>query len=148
MVFVRGEVIGDERLKKKLAALDTRIKRPLRDVIAKGALWVERDAKSSVQRGPKSGRVYQKYLPRRQHQASAPGEPPATDTGKLAALITHVIDLDGLGAQVEAQADYAIHLEFGTVQMSARPFLFPALERNKRKIKRGIDEAVGKTIRR
>jgi HK97 gp10 family phage protein len=36
---------------------------------------------------------------------------------------------------VESRADYSVHLEFGTKNMRARPFLQPALEENRPKIK-------------
>lgn len=34
--------------------------------------------------GPKTGRLYNRYNPRRTHRASAPGQPPANDLGALA----------------------------------------------------------------
>jgi HK97 gp10 family phage protein len=46
-----------------------------------------------------------------------------------------IIDPDGLGADVESRADYSEALEFGTSTMSARPFLQPALEENRSKIR-------------
>ena len=42
----------------------------------------------------------------------------------------------GLTANVESRADYSAFLEFGTSKMGARPFLQPALEENRAKIKR------------
>lgn len=64
------------------------------------------------------------------HQASAPGQPPATDTGRLLQSIHH--EIHGVGQDVEARigsdVNYAIYLELGTRYMAPRPFLRPALQ--------------------
>ena len=79
----------------------------------------------------------------KQHTASARGEPPASDTGTLASSITNRVkrtSKDIIG-EVSAYADdgsggnYAIHLEFGTSKMHARPFMVPALNKSARRIK-------------
>jgi HK97 gp10 family phage protein len=97
---------------------------------------VRNTAVQSINQGAKSGVVYDLYNPRRTHKASAAGEPPATDTDFLASNIVLDVDADGLGASVESRADYSSFLEFGTSKMAARPFMQPALEENKPKIKR------------
>ncbi len=71
---------------------------------------------------PKSGRRYGK------HQASAPGESPAMDTGVLAASV--MTEADGDGVLVGTNSEYAEPLEFGTARMRARPFMQPAAERS------------------
>ena len=45
------------------------------------------------------------------------------------------MDADKLGGSVESRADYSGFLEFGTSTMQARPYLQPALEENKPKIR-------------
>lgn len=55
-------------------------------------------------------------------------------TGNLKNSITHRVT--GLTAFVGATADYAAHVEFGTSKQSAQPFLVPALEMSKAKIRR------------
>lgn len=61
------------------------------------------------------------------HQASAPGEMPAMDTGALANSIQ--VEKEGAtGAVVYTNMEYAAHLEYGTVHMAARPFFTPAAE--------------------
>lgn len=63
------------------------------------------------------------------HRASAPGSPPASDTGRLLASIHH--EMVGAGQNIEAHIGtdvfYAIYLELGTRYMAPRPFLRPAL---------------------
>lgn len=77
----------------------------------------------------KSGRMYGL------HQASAPGEMPAIDTGNLAAIkVEHEGDEKWV---VYTEAEYAAHLEFGAAHVSGdsvgailypRPFFVPATE--------------------
>lgn len=104
-------------------------------LVGRAGNLVRNTAVTSIQQGAKSGVVYEKYNPRRTHRASAAGQPPATDTGFLANNIALKIDSDGLGASVESRADYSAFLEFGTSKMAARPFMQPALESNKTKIR-------------
>lgn len=107
-----------------------------KQLVGRAGNLVRNTAVQSIQQGAKSGVVYEKYNPRRTHRASAAGQPPATDTGFLVNNIVLKIDSDGLGASVESRADYSAFLEFGTSKMAARPFMQPALESNKSKIRR------------
>lgn len=92
---------------------------------------VRSDAVRSIQKGPKSGRVYERGSGSNlsaTHQASASGQPPATDSGNLAGSgRTHQ---SGAQGTVYFDAAYAYHLEFGTMRMAPRPFLMPAVESN------------------
>ena len=108
----------------------------LRQLVGRAGNLVRNTAVQSINQGAKSGVVYEKYNPRRTHRASAAGEPPATDTGFLVNNIALKVDVDGLGASVESRADYSGFLEFGTSKMAARPFMQPALEENRPKIRR------------
>lgn len=74
----------------------------------------------------KSGEVYprgEKY-----HRASAPGEAPAVDTGNLVGSLDQVMQTPLRGV-LFVTAEYAPHLEYGTVNMEPRPFMTPAAER-------------------
>ncbi len=76
---------------------------------------------------PKSGRLY----PRpggRIHQASAPGEPPAVDTGKLIKSIQSEMESETIGVVYSDDVEYAPYLEYGTVRVAPRPFMAPAAE--------------------
>lgn len=74
----------------------------------------------------KTGRVYTRRGIK--HQASAPGEPPASDTGTL--LNSRRIDLmdERLAARMLITARHAAPLEFGTRDMEPRPHAIRALE--------------------
>ena len=104
-------------------------------LVGRAGNLVRNTAVQSIQQGAKSGVVYEKYNPRRTHRASSAGQPPATDTGFLVNNIFLKFDTDKLGVSVESRANYSAFLEFGTSKMSARPFLQPALESNKSKIR-------------
>lgn len=59
------------------------------------------------------------------NRASAPGDPPAPDTGALRSSITY--ERAGLRAQVGTNLAYAKPLEYGTPRIAPRPFLRPAV---------------------
>lgn len=67
----------------------------------------------------KSGRWYDG------HQASAPGEAPAIDSGELVESLEVTDVIDGEGA-IGTNAEHAEYLEYGTSKMAARPFMTPA----------------------
>lgn len=55
---------------------------------------------------------------------SSPGNPPGVDTGNLRASI-HVERRGRNARAITTSAEYAHHLEFGTMFMAARPFMLP-----------------------
>ncbi len=89
----------------------TTIRQPLEDA-----------TKRKVLSGAKTGRIYRRYNPFRIHQASAPGQAPASDTGKLAASIEAEVDPIQFTLTLAA-GQHARELEYGTHKMAARPFL-------------------------
>lgn len=88
------------------------------------------------------------------HVASAPGKPPAVDTGRLRASYTWRTGVDARGAFVEIGTNvlYAPFLEFGTRRMAARPHLRPAVNELRKEIvaliRRGIVEEQRNIVRR
>ena len=98
--------------------------RELQQAVQAGLLAVAMTARNEavrlVQQPPKTGRFYGR------HQASAPGEAPATDTGALVGSIVAEPQPENMSAVLVARMPYAVHLEFGTRNMAARPFLAPA----------------------
>lgn len=122
------------------AALDAFLDRVVEQDIERRAFNVENKAKRLLAMHG-GGRVYTTRFWRDKegrlriggrrvpHQASAPGQPPASDTGRLMASIHH--QMVGAGQSVQAQigsdVQYALYLELGTRYMAPRPFLRPAL---------------------
>lgn len=86
----------------------------------------------------KSGREYKRNKKGRNHIASAPGESPAKDTGFLINSLN--AEHNGLISTVGTNAEYAMHLEFGTVRIEPRPFLDPAFEAMKPEFEKGLKE--------
>lgn len=122
--------------RSKYSRVEGAYREAIRRIIASSGQDTMNTAKQSIQENSGGGRTYEKYKPRRTHTASSAGKPPNTDTGFLVSNITLVFDIDQLGVSVESQADYSGFLEFGTSKMQARPYLQPALEENKPKIRR------------
>ena len=94
---------GAEGIANKLKLLVPRIRQAVGDTIAETALLIETDAKllSPVDTGLNRAEIHSEIAPNR------------------------------LSAVVSANTSYAIFLEFGTRNMRARPFLFPAYEKNR-----------------
>lgn len=99
-------------------------------------------AKRRIQKGPASGTVYQKYGPRRTHQASAPGESPATDNSGLVNSGFHELDEEAVEVRVGFAKLYAQFLEYGTRFMEKRPFLLPTVDEWRKRIAGVIKDAI------
>jgi|TARA_R100000482_G_scaffold39441_1_gene13520 HK97 gp10 family phage protein len=142
MTQIKATVVGSLNVEANISKFTKESKQLLKQAVFKGVADVEKDAKISIQRGGKSGFVYQRYNPRRTHQSSAPGEAPASDTGFLVNSIKRKMDGDGFGGEIASRAFYSKFLEFGTVKMLPRPFMFPALEKNRKKITQRLKQVI------
>lgn len=114
----------------KYAKVEAKYASVVKNIIASGVQDTMNTAKTSIQQHQSKGRTYGK------HTASVAGNPPNSNTGFLANNIFMVLDADKFGGAVESRADYSGFLEFGTSKMGARPYLQPALEENRPKIRR------------
>lgn len=120
------KIEGVKSVTEALARLDAQATQDVQDVINATAQNIRSTAIRSIKNSPANGRVY------KNHTASAEGNPPRTDTGRLVGSIAVVMpdNAKALEAEIGAYVDYAAHLEYGTRNMGARPFMFPALEQN------------------
>ena len=127
-----------DREKQNYGDIASEMKKKMQQVIIYGTNATRNTAIENISRGAKSGEIYEKYNPRRTHTASAPGQPPASDTGFLVNSISTSVSVRGTSVigQIVASAEYAPHLEFGTSSILPRPFMQPALERNRNNIRR------------
>ena len=141
------KVTGLKKAQDALKNLEKDLEQPFREIILGSAQLIRGEAIKSIQTGPKSGRIYEKYNPRRTHKSSAPGQAPASDTGNLVSQI-RVRQKNPDEVVVESNALYSAFLEFGTSKMLARPFLFPATERSRPKIAQAVFIRVVKEIKR
>ena len=137
-----------KNLKKVLSQLDKLEKDmevPFQEIVKGGGQLIRTEAIKSIQTGAKSGIMYQKYNPRREHRASAPGQAPASDTGNLVSKIIVKQKTKNV-VNVESNADYSAFLEYGTSKMEARPFMLPAFEKSKKPIINAVFKRVKNKI--
>lgn len=103
----------------RFAQIAAKLPREAHAIVQGTVLDIETRVKTEMA-GPKSGRMYGG------HQASAPGEAPAVDTGALISSVQ--TDVQGTEGSVYTNMEYAPYLEYGTSQMAPRPFFTPAAE--------------------
>jgi HK97 gp10 family phage protein len=118
---------------------------------------VRNEAISLILNTPKTGRLYWRRGVSKTsgtgrsfsggHRASAPGEPPASDTGRLVNSITTSYDFNELSGTVRARTEYAAYLEYGTSRMEPRPFMRPAVANVARQGIEGITAEVRAVLR-
>lgn len=138
---IRVEITGLDELRKRFTNLDKQFDMAVMDAIEDSVLEIRNEVIKGIQRGPASGIIYQKYNPRRTHQASAPGQPPMTDTGRLVSSIYY--DQGPLTATVGSRLAYAHYLEFGARMkngkyLQPRPIWKPVTERVMAKLSQRI----------
>ena len=122
------EIRGLDEFMRRLASLSTVTRdETIGTALLAGALVLEGYAKAAIANPPKSGKIYMHG--KVAHQASAPGEAPATDIGQL--YDSFSTKRDGAEARVDVHSEYAEALEFGSSKMAARPYLRPAMDEHK-----------------
>jgi len=143
-VTIKIEIEGLDALRKEFSNMDRQFDIAVSDAIEDTALQVRNRIVKAIQSGPATGRVYEKYNPRRTHQASAPGQPPMTDTGRLVGSI--YMDIDPMTATVGSRLIYAAYLEFGTRKMRPRPIWVKTAESEGAKLRERIIENLRRVI--
>ena len=133
MKHVTSAQVHRNRLKRMARIKDASIK----------ALWdagevVRADAQASIRAGAVSGPA---------HVPSAPYTPPNANTHNLDLSIDVRINPSRKSVSVFARAPYAAALEFGHSTLIERPFLRPALRRNRNRIVYGQVQAVREVVR-
>jgi HK97 gp10 family phage protein len=145
-------VRGRRELVERLGRINKETQRQVRRALLRGGLRVENRAVEGIIDPPKTGRIYRsKHRKGKLHQASAPGEFPAADSGRLHQSITHAevpAPAGTIAVEVAANAPYATFLELGTSKMEPRPFMAPALRENEVRIRNDIAEAVRRGSRK
>jgi len=139
-------VTGTKELQAALTALGGDISEAVTDAVNATGLEIRGDIVKRIQRGPKTGRTYKKSNPTRTHKASAPGQAPATDTGRLVNSITFKQE-GPLTVTVGSQLAYAHFLEFGTRKMAKRPAWAPAAMQAQPKFIKRLEAAIAGAIR-
>lgn len=142
---VKVEIKGLKEVQDAIRSFDGDISRQLNLIVNAAALESINDVKKAIQGPPKTGRKYQRGTV--VHQASAPGQAPATDTGFLVSSIYNE-DRGYLSKAIGSRLDYAYYLEFGTFRMGGpsgtRPSWVPAVERAIPKMLKRVNIAIAK----
>ena len=134
---VQLEIDGLDGLDRAFAALSDDIKAAVHTAVVGTAVELQGVVQRSIQDGPASGVTYELTNPNRTHTASAAGEAPATDTGRLVGSIE--FDIDGpMTAIVSANTIYAARLEFAM----DRPYFRPAIEKITPKFNARLERAI------
>lgn len=137
---------GGKELKAALRLMGQDIQEAVGKAVLGTAIELRGDIVKRYNQGPATGRVYEKYNPRRTHQASAPGQAPMTDTGRLAGSV--VFEVEGpLTASVSSAMALAQWLEYGTTRIAPRPAWVPAAEEMALKFRTRLERAIAGEIR-
>ena len=135
-------VEGVDQVLKNLEALKGHYGKAIADALVASGNDVRNTAIRAIQdqsvgnvvtRTRASGTTYQ-------HIASAPGDAPNTDTGRLVGSVQ--VEIEEAAVLVGSTLEYAGMLEFGTARMQPRPWLNPSMEANRRKIEQRFAKAV------
>jgi HK97 gp10 family phage protein len=106
------------KLKNHIPLLNTEAKLKAEQYVKQSTLAINTRARLAMA-AEKRGRIYGN------HQASAPGEAPAVDTGMLTNSLDVFFESDVKGTAY-TPLEYAEYLEYGTIRMRPRPFYIPA----------------------
>lgn len=110
-----------------------------------GVESVIEEGNSMIMDGQKTGRIYRRRGV--EHQASAPGEAPASDTGRLVQSAHSEFDPADLSGEAIWSTDYAEVLEFGGARIAPRPFARPALAAKKEEIQQTISDEIATALK-
>ena len=165
MTRVTLQLEGGDQLAAALRAYGAAAEKHVADAVNATGLELRGDIVKRIQKGPKTGAVYDSVFARvngrvvpvgpRQgnnlsatHQASAPGEAPATDTGRLASSIIYKKE-GQMSATVGSNVVYAAYLEFGAprAKIEPRPSWVPAVEAARPKYIARLEAALARAAR-
>lgn len=108
------------------------------------SIILQTEVRKKIAKGSRTGKTYKRGSI--QHQASAPYEPPKTDTGELVSSVFNQVSPKTLEFKVGSEKKYARHLEFGTPKMKPRPFLFSTFKEHEVSILKSLKQTIQKNI--
>ena len=142
-----SEIEGLSQLNATLKKLERDAGKFSKGAYIAGGKLVESDAKKSIQ-SKSGGEVVTRYRNgggSYNHTVSSPNDAPNTDTGRLVSSINTELTNDAVF--VGTSLEYGKFLEFGTKNMTERPWLIPALAKNEQTIIDLQINAINKSIR-
>lgn len=150
------DIQGLSQLTRQLGELTGDADAALLEVITRAVTDTRRLAVQGIERGPASGRVYTHHFwtdangklrrgreRAKPHRASAEGQYPMNDTGRLATSIA--VENPAIGRMrgaVGTDVMYGRYLEFGTSRMRARPWLLRSFKTATADIEKLLKKAI------
>lgn len=141
------KIEGLDNFKKMTSGMQSLVIKEMAGALKASGEKVRGEAIQSILGGGKTGKLYKRGG--KFHTASAAGEAPANDSGRLAGSI-HTVKSgnEALIIAGRGQVKYARMLEYGTKNMAERPFMYPALEKSKAWIIKRLNDAVVRAARK
>jgi hypothetical protein len=136
------QVRGTQDVVAALARFGAQVEAEVSKAVEATALEALTDVRKAIQGPPKTGNIYTKKNGKK-HQASAPGEAPATDDGGLVPSI-YITRVDRFTQAIGSRLEYAFSLEFGTMKMEPRPSWIPAAERAAPRLEKRLAKIIAK----
>ena len=130
------KIAGAKRHAARLAALPARTRAHVGQAIFVGANQIETEARLLIVTGAIQGAG---------HIPSLPGEPPNRDTGQLDQSIV-ALKTGDMTAEASVNAPYAVALELGTSRMAERPYMRPAVAKERPAAVRKVRDAINRVI--
>lgn len=147
MSAVQGQISGAAKLLARLGAIQNVVFIAVNNELEAGAMAIHSDAVKSIQAHEGLLKVVTRYKPKRDADVSPPGLPPNSDRSTLVKSIKFEIDKATFTAVVGTNLKYGLYLETGTTKMNARPWLFPAFEKNRQGITKAVSTAIVAAIK-
>lgn len=142
------EVSNIDKVARQMGAKEDEVLKNVKRALLSSGNLIKKIITDSMQKEPKGGKIYTRGSV--SHQASAPRQAPAVDTGRLVSSINvdfrpdrYYVDAGVLPVEVE----YARYLEYGTRKMQPRPFIAPARVKARRPVERKFQRAVEKGVK-
>ena len=142
--FINLKIQGHEELKQKYLQGSIAIEKAMKSDLSEIGRVLKKHVTTHIRKISGSKRQT-RYNPKRTVTVSNPNSYPNHDLGGLIRSIRAFVTKSGTGRHVlsfQANAPYALDLEFGTRNMRKRPFMRPTLQANRKKISAIITKGV------
>ena len=137
------KVEGNEALTRALKNISKEAEVRVDKALSATGLELRGDIVKRYNHGPATGESYRRG--NIVHQASAPGEAPMTDTGRLVGSVSFKKE-PGLAVSVFTDVKYGPWLEFGTMDIKPRPAWEPAVEAMRPKYIKRMETALRRSM--
>lgn len=139
---IRIDVEGSSALRAALRNMSDDIRAQVGRVVQTTGVRLHQDIIHRIQRGPATGRIYQRRGIT--HQASAPGEAPMSDRGNRGGLVSSIFysTSSPLAISVYSNRMQAVWLEYGTRHIRERPAWTPAANKARKQFNKDIRRVV------